>query len=217
MAKSFLVIGLGRFGSAIAATLSKLGHEVMAVDCNMDYVNAISEHVLHAAQCDTTDERAIAALGVSEFDAVVISIGTDIRASVLTTVLCLEHGAKLVVAKAQDELHEKLLKKVGAHRVLSPEHDAGVRLARSLVMDNVLDYLSLSEDVSITEMIVPLKWVGQTLMELNVRRIYGVSVIAVRRGEKLLSNLDANFRLKPDDLLVFLGENKALDAVAKVR
>lgn len=217
MAKSFLIIGLGRFGSAIATTLSKLGHEVMAVDCNMDYVEAISDQVLHAAQCDTADERAVAALGVDEFDAVVISIGTDIRASVLTTVLCLEYGAKLVVAKAQDELHEKLLKKVGAHRVLSPEHEAGVRLARSLVLDNVLDYLALSEDVSITEMLVPPKWIGQTLMELNVRRVYGVSVIGVRRNDKLISNLDANFRLQTNDLLVFLGENKALDAVAKVR
>lgn len=216
MAKSFLVIGLGRFGQSVALALTKAGHEVMAVDRMMENVEAIKDHVLHAAQCDTCEERVVAGLGVDEFDAVIICIGTDVRASVLSAVLCLEYGAKQVVAKAQDELHEKLLKKVGAHRVLQPEKEAGTRLAHSLVFDNVKEYLQLSDEVSISELQVPKAWVEKTLIELDVRRVFHVSVIAVRRNGQMISNLDASMHFEKDDTLVLIGKNRALNRLIRM-
>ena len=155
MSKSFLIIGLGRFGQSTARMLTTLGHEVLAVDKRADRVSAMKDSVMHAVQADTTDERAIAQLGIRNFDCVVICIGDDIRASVLATVLCREMGAKKIVAKAQDDLHQKLLIKTGADRVVQPEHDGGIRLARSLVAEGVLDSLDLSEEYSINEVEIP--------------------------------------------------------------
>ncbi|HQQ40048.1 MAG TPA: TrkA family potassium uptake protein, partial [Clostridia bacterium] len=149
MSKSFIIIGLGRFGTSTARMLTTLGHEVLVVDKRADRVNGIKDSVMHAVQADATDERALSQLGVRNFDTVVICIGDDIRASILTTVLCREMGAKKIVAKAQDDLHQKLLIKTGADRVVQPEHDGGIRLARSLVAEGVLDSLDLSDEYCI--------------------------------------------------------------------
>ena len=216
MAKSFLVIGLGRFGNTVAATLSGMRNEVMAVDQSMENVENIKGIVLNAAQCDTTDEHAIEALGVNEFDAVIICIGSDIRASVMTTLLCLEHGAKFVIAKAQDELHAKLLKKVGAHKVVHPEKDAGIRLARSLSAENMVDFLSLSDTFGITEQRIPQKWIGKSLLDVNVRQKFDVSVIAIRRGGHMVANPKSDTRFEEDDTLLLIGENEALTRVARI-
>ena len=216
MAKSFLVIGLGQFGSATAIALAEQGHQVLAADINMELVSAIKDRVMNAVQCDTTDEKVIEALGVANFDAVVVAAGTDIRTSVLTTVLLSEHGAKYIVAKAQDSIHEKLLYKVGAHKVVQPEQNAGIRLARSLSTRSVVDYLQLSEDCSISELYVPPVWADKTLLEADVRKNYGVSVIAIRRKDRVLSYLPADTRFEKDDTLVIIGSNEALSRVAKL-
>ena len=155
MHKSFLIIGLGRFGSSTARMLTELGCEVMAVDKQMERVNSIKDDVLRAVRADTTDERTVEELGVSNFDCVVICIGDDLRASILATVLCREKGAKRIIAKAQDELHRTLLLKTGADAVVLPECDAGVRLARSLTMEGVLDSLDLPDGYSISQIVVP--------------------------------------------------------------
>ncbi|MDO4543109.1 MAG: TrkA family potassium uptake protein [Clostridia bacterium] len=216
MAKSFLVVGLGRFGSATALTLAELGHEVMAVDRQMTFVNAIKDKVLNVAQCDMTNEAVVKGIGVDEFDAVIIAMGSDIRASVLATVLCAEHGAKQLICKAQDDLHAKLLEKVGATKVVQPEQAAGVRLANSLVMESVLDYLNLSEHHSINEMKVPKLWVGKTLGGLDVRKNYGVSVFAIRRNDEIIISLAADTEFCDGDVIVLVGENKLLSKVAKL-
>ncbi len=216
MAKSFLIIGLGRFGNAVALTLARLGHEVMAVDNSIANINAIKDEVLNVAQCDMTDEAVVRSMGVNEYDAVIVGVGNDIRSSVLITVLCAEYGAKQLICKAQDDLQEKMLLKVGATRVVQPESGAGVRLANSLVMESVLDYLNLSENYSISEVRVPAPWIGKTLGGVNIRKNYGVSVFAIRRSEQILISLSADTDLLEGDVLAMVGENKLLNKVAKL-
>ena len=214
MSKSFLIIGLGRFGQSTARMLTMLGHEVLAVDKRADRVSAIKESVMHAVQADTTDERAVAQLGIRNFDCVVICIGDDIRASVLATVLCREMGAKKIVAKAQDDLHQKLLIKTGADRVVQPEHDGGIRLARSLVAEGVLDSLDLSEEYSINEVEIPRDWVGRSLAQIDVRNRYGVSVIAIRREGHVSVNIDPGDPFQKNDSIYLLGDDKSLERIS---
>ena len=211
MSKSFLVIGLGRFGTSTARMLTTLGHEVLAVDKRADRVNAIKDSVLHVVQADTTDERVVAQLGVRNFDAVVICVGDDVRASVLTTVLCREMGAKKIISKAQDDLHQKLLIKTGADRVVQPEHDGGIRLARSLVAEGVMDSLDLSEEYSISEIEVPKSWIGKSLAGLNARSAFGVSVIAIRRDGNVSVNIDPNALFHEDDSIYVLGDHASME------
>lgn len=213
MSKSFIIIGLGRFGTSTARMLTTLGHEVLAVDKRADRVSAVKDSVMHAVQADSTDERALSQLGVRNFDTVVICIGDDIRASILTTVLCREMGAKKIVAKAQDDLHQKLLIKTGADRVVQPEHDGGIRLARSLVAEGVLDSLDLSDEYCINEIKVPKEWVGRSLAQIDVRNKYGFSVIAIRRDGHVAGNIDSNEPFHADDSIYILGDNESLDRV----
>jgi trk system potassium uptake protein TrkA len=214
MSKSFLIIGLGRFGQSTARMLSMLGHEVLAVDKRADRVSAIKENVMRAIQADTTDERAVSQLGIRNFDCVVICIGDDIRASVLATVLCREMGAKKIVAKAQDDLHQKLLIKTGADRVVQPEHDGGIRLARSLVAEGVLDSLDLSEEYSINEVEIPRDWIGRSLAQIDVRNRYGVSVIALRREGHVSVNIDPGEPFQKSDSIYLLGDDKSLERIS---
>lgn len=211
MQKSFMVIGLGRFGTSTALTLSRLGHEVLAVDKRADRVNSIKDDVTHAVQADTTDERVIEQLGVRNFDCVVICIGDDIRASTLATVLCREKGAKRIICKAQDDLHKLLLRKTGADSVVMPELDGGARLARSLAVEGVLDSLDLSDDFSLNEILVPAGWVGKSLLELGARSKFGVSVVAIRRDGNIYANVDPSAPFLPGDTLYAIGSNKSFE------
>lgn len=214
MNKSFLVLGLGRFGSSLARMLTELNCEVMAVDKRMDRVNSIKDDVLNAVCADTADERAIAALGVSNFDCVVICIGDDLRSSALATVLCREMGAKRIVAKAQDELHKTLLLKTGADEVVLPEFDAGVRLARTLTMHGVLNSLDLPDGYSISEIVVPPAWVGSSLSGLHARTKYGISVIAIRRDGHVHANVDPLEAFRQDDTLYVIGSDRDLEKLS---
>ena len=213
MSKSFLISGLGRFGQSTARMLTTLGHEVVAVDKRADRVSTVKDNVMRAIQADTTDERAIAQLGIRNFDCIVICIGDDIRASVLATVLCREMGAKKIVAKAQDDLHLKLLIKTGADRVVQPEHDGGIRLARSLVAEGVLDSLDLSDEYSINEVEIPKEWIGRSLAQIDVRNRYGVSIIAVRRDGHVSVNIDPSEPFHKEDSIYLLGDDKSLERI----
>lgn len=212
-AKSFAVIGIGRFGASVAQTLCTLGHEVLAIDRDETRIAAIADLVTHAVVADTTDERALKRIGVRNFDCIIISVGDDIRTSILTTVLVKEQGAQYVIAKASDRLHARLLEKTGADKVVLPEHEAGVRLARSLVSGSIIDYLDLSDEYSINETLIPTPWIGKTLVELNVRNRFGVSVIAIRRGEDILVTLDPKAPLHAGDVLVMIGSNESLSRI----
>ncbi|HZK45725.1 MAG: TrkA family potassium uptake protein [Eubacteriales bacterium] len=216
MSKSFAVIGIGRFGTSVALTLSLMGHEVLAVDTSAAAIDSIADRVTHAIVADATDERVLRRIGIAEFDAVVISVAADIRASILTAMLSKELGAKRVVAKAADDLHAKLLIKAGADQVVQPERDSGVRLARSIAVDSVLDYFALTDDVSINELRLPYSWAGKSLVQLGIRTRYGVSVIAIKRGEKMIVAIDPNSALEQGDVLVLLGSNHELEKLASI-
>lgn len=211
--KQYIVFGLGRFGASVARHLCQLGHEVMAVDVSEALVNAAAPFVTQAVQADATDEEALRTLDAGSFDAAVVAIGSSIRDSILVTVLCKEAGVPMVIAKAVDELHAKVLRKVGADRVVFPERDMGQRVARSLDMPNILDLMDLSGDTRIAEVYVPQSWQGRTLMEINVRRKFGLTVIGVRRGSSFLASPGADMRLTDGDVLLVVGRESDIERI----
>ena len=211
--KQIVVFGLGRFGAAVAYTLSEMGHEVLAVDSHMDAINEISPYVTHAVQLNATDEAAFESLDVGSFDAAVVSIGENIRDSVLISMLCKEAGVKLVVSKANDELHAKVLKKVGVDRVVFAERDMGVRVAKSLIVPHLVDLVNIGGDYALAQITVPESWVDKTLAQLDVRRRWGVSIITVNRNGQVNAALTADTRLLGGDQLLILGLQKDVEKV----
>ncbi len=211
--KQFLVIGLGRFGSSVARALCELGHEVLAVDNDPEAVEDISAFVTQAIQADATDDEVFASLEAGSYDAAIVSIGSNVRDSILISVLCKEAGVPLVVAKASDDLHAKVLSKVGVDRVVFPERDMGKRVARALIMPQMLELMSLSGDTRVAEMLLPEKWQNKTLVQADIRRNYGVTVLAVRRADQTLTSLSADFLLLPGDVVLLLGSQQAIDAI----
>ena len=211
--KQYVVFGIGRFGSSLCKTLCDMGHEVLAVDGREDVINDIAPYVTQAIQMDATDEDAIDRIGLRNFDGAVISIGDNVRDSILVSLLCKEAGVPYVVSKATDELHAKVLYKVGVDRVVFPERDMGVRVAKSLIAPNVLDLINLSEDFSLESIQVPRDWAGKTLHEVDVRRKYGVSVLLVQREGEVLMELSRDFRLQPQDVLMVLGQKHDVEKV----
>ena len=214
--KSYIVIGLGRFGSALACQLGQLGAEVLAMDVRSELVQQISGEVTHAVVGDAQDKEVLRALGVRNFDCAVIAIGDNLAASVLTTMNLKELEVPYIVCKAHDETHRRVLEKLGVDRVVIPEQEQGQRLARSLHSHNVLDYIELSEAYGILEVPAPKTWVGKTLKELNVRAKLGVNIIAVENGSQTNVSPAADYCIRKEDILVVLGENYALEAVQKL-
>jgi trk system potassium uptake protein TrkA len=210
MSKQFAVIGMGRFGSSVARTLFEMDYEVMGIDEDEERINENIQYVTHAVAADSTDERALREIGIRNFDVVVVAIGADIQASILTVLILKEMGVKKIVAKAQNERHGQVLYKVGADRVVFPERDMGVRVAHNLISANVLDFIELAEDYSVAEVVVSPKMVGKTLRQLDIRAKYEVNVIAIKSGERF------NIAPRPDeviqynDVLVVIGNNKHL-------
>jgi trk system potassium uptake protein TrkA len=209
--KQFAVIGLGRFGSSVAATLARMGYDVLAVDTDEQKVEQIVDRVTHAVQADALDDESLKTLGMRNFDVVIVAIGHDMQASILTTVMLKEMGVKTVVAKANTELHGRVLARVGADKVVFPERDMGVRAARSLVSKNLLDHIDLSPDFSIAELVTPKEFVGKSLLEAGVRGKFGVSILAIRRGAEILIAPGAREVIREGDVLVAIGRNERLE------
>jgi len=214
--KSYIVIGLGRFGSAIARQLCRLGAEVLAIDVHEDLVQQVANEVTHAVVGDARDKEVLRALGVRDLDCAIIAIGEDLAASVLTVMNLKELGVPYVVCKAHDETHRRVLEKLGVNRVVIPEQEHAQRLGRSLFSHNVLDYIELSEEYGILEVPAPKSWVGKTLKELNVRAKMGVNIIAVESGKITNVSPAADYRIQSGDIMVVLGDNLALEAVQKL-
>jgi len=208
--RQFAVIGLGRFGQSVAISLAKMGFEVLAIDTDEEKVNEIVEHVTHAVQIDALDENALRAVGIRNFDVVIVAIGHDMQASILITVMLKEMGVREVVAKARTELHGRVLAKVGADKVVFPERDMGVRVARALVTKNILDQIELSPDYSILELVAPEEFVGKTLEESGIRLKHGVTVLAIRRGADIIISPGGKQVIEPGDVLVTVGRNDRL-------
>ena len=210
--KQFLVLGIGRFGSSLAKNLYKLGHEVLAVDRDENLVDGIAPYVTQAVQADATDEAALEALGVRNYDAAIVATG-NVRDSILISVLCKEAGVPCVITKAVDELHAKVLRKVGVDRVVYPERDMGLRVAKSLVSPNFLEMIELNSEYALVELVCPNAWLNRTLVDINIRRNWGVSVIGIRRGEEFLVSPGADMKLLAGDVLLILGKQSDIDKI----
>ncbi len=206
---NIVVIGLGRFGSNLAITLTELGHEVLAVDHDERTVQRIADRVTHVVQADGTDESTLAELGVAEFDLAFVAFG-DIEGSILMTTLLKQMGVKRVHAKARNSLHREILERVGADQVVFPEREMAIRVAHNLAAPNVVDYFELLADYGIGEVKVPEGFVNQTLASVNLGDRLNVSVLVIRRGTELLIMPDLTETLQADDVLVVVGRDSAI-------
>lgn len=214
--KTYLVIGLGLFGSEVAIQLCQQGCEVLAMDIRSDLVQQVAENVTHAVVGDGQDKEVLKALGAGNFDCAIIAIGDDLAASVLTIMNLKELNVPYIVCKAHDETHRRVMEKLGADRVVIPECEFARRLARSLSSHNVLDYIELSPDYGILEVPAPKGWVGKSLKDLNVRAKLGVNIIAVESGKNTNVSPSADYVVGTEDILVVLGDNRALEAVQRL-
>lgn len=210
--RQFIVIGIGRFGKAVAERLYELGHEVLAIDTDEDTIQRVSEKVTHAVTADATDENVLKSLGVRNFDVGVVAIGSDIQSSIIVTLMLKEMGVGYIVAKAQNDTHAKVLLKIGADRVVFPERDMGERVAHNLIGTNILEYIELSEEHSIIEFAVLQSWIGKDLRDLNLRAKYGVTVVAMRNRNEEGVNVSpkADTKIKEGDIIIVVGSNDDL-------
>ncbi len=208
--KQFAVIGLGRFGTSVAVTLHKMGYEVLAIDSDEERVQEFSNEVTHVVQADTTDEDTLSALGIRNFDVVIVAIGQDIQANILTTLQLKELGVPYIVTKASNKLHGKMLEKLGADRVVYPERDMGQRVAHNLVSSTVLDYIELSPNLNIMEVSVPHALVGQTLAQTDLRAKYEINVVAIKRGDEIIVPPLPSEKIIAHDVLVVVGSIKGI-------
>ena len=214
--KSYIVIGLGRFGTEVAKRLCELGCEVLAVDRSSELVQQISADVTHAVVADARDKEVLRALGAKDFDCAIVAIGDNLADSVLATMNVKELGVSKVVCKAHDETHRQVLLKLGADQVVIPEQENAARLARSLSSHNVLDYIELSDEYGIIEVPVPKSWENKSLKELNVRAKLGVNILAVKHDGKISVSPAAEYQFAAQDILVVLGDTVALKKVQKL-
>lgn len=220
--RQFAVIGLGRFGWSVAKTLSEKGHQVLAIDKNEELVQGASDFVTDAVQVDSTEEKALKAVGIMNVDVAVIGIGTNLEASVLTALILKELGIQHIVARAVSAEHGKVLERVGATKVVFLERDMGVKVANSLVSPSVLEHIELSPDFSIMETVPPKEFIGKSIRDLDVRARYDLNIIGVRNAEpakegacKLNVAPKADYVLKQGDVFVIIGSNENLDKFRK--
>ena len=213
MRAQVVVVGLGRFGTGVATTLFDRGHEVLAIDEDEKRVQEIMSGVTYAAQADITNEAALRELGVPNFDVAVVGVGSDIQVSLLATVLLQRMGVPFVIARAENELHGLTLSKIGARKVVYPNREAGERLAHSLALPDVVDYLEVSSDYGISKITPPAGTVGKTLEEadLGVPSKFGLTVLLVRRGDDVILNPDRFERIEAGDILIVAGKDQQLE------
>lgn len=215
--KQIIVIGCGRFGSAAAKTLTKLGHDVMVVDQNTDTIKDISAYVAHAVQMDAIDEASFRTIGLRNFDVAIVAIGSDVQASIMATLIAKEAGVPTVIAKAANETHGRVLKKIGADKIIYPERDMGMRVAYGLVTPNILDVIEFSPDYSIIETVALECWEGKSLKDLNLSRQYGMTVIAIKTGEHINIVPSSETVINHGDVVVILGSNNNLKVIGDLK
>ena len=211
--KQYLVIGCGRFGSSVAKKMCQLGNEVMVIDKDEDSINNIAELVTHTAIVDVTEERDLKSIGLGNFDVVIVAISSDVRASIMATVMAKEMGVPKVVCKAKDELQAKVLYKIGADKVVFPERDMGIRLAYNLASENILDQINLDPEYSIMEIVTPQNWVGKTIIEINLRAKYDITVLAVKTQSGLKVMPSPNYKMQEKNILIIIGNTDKISDI----
>ena len=213
MEKNVIVLGLGRFGYAVATKLFEKGVYVTAVDSNYKKVEKIANFVSSAAQGDITEEVAMKSLGINNYDVAIIATGTDIEASIEATLICKDSGVDKVIAKATSQSHARILKKIGADQIVYPELDTGERLARSLAGSNLLELVQFSNDFSLIEIKAHEDWIGKSLIELDFRKAYKMNVVAFERDGQMLMDIDPSTEIRKGDVLVLIGDNENAKAL----
>jgi trk system potassium uptake protein TrkA len=206
-----MVIGLGRFGSAVARELERLGHQVLAIDRGEQQVNDIASEVTHALQLDAADEDALRSAGAGDFQTAIVAISTDAEPSIFATMVLKRLGVRTVIAKAGSQLHGEILSRVGADRVVLPERETGLRLAHSFNVPNVIDYLDVAPNFGIEKIRPPASFIGKSLGELDLKTRLGLTPIALRRGQQVFVNPAREERLAEGDELILIGRDDKLD------
>ena len=210
MKKTYAVFGLGRYGIAVARELVNNGVEVIAVDADEKIVNAAADELPICKCADITDPEVIRQLGISNVDVVIIAMANNLEASVMAVTLCKEIGVKTVIAKSANEMHQKILNRVGADKVVFPENESGIRLAKNLLSSGFVDMVSLAKNVSMIELDVKPEWVGKNLIELNLRKKYSINVVAIRKGESVSVDIDPHAPLQGEDKLIVIANTEKL-------
>ncbi len=206
--KSFAVMGLGKFGRSIVMEMMRAGADVLAIDMDEEKVKRVAEYVTCAVQADVRDPEAMNALGISNMDGVVVGMTSNLDAAIMATIYAKEAGVPYILVKAQDEIHEKILKKVGADKVIIPERESGIRVARNMVSGSFIDFIELSDRVKMIELKIKPEWIGHTLRELNLRKKHALNVIAVRQDGELMVNQDPDQPLDKDVTLLVTIDKK---------
>lgn len=206
--ETYAVFGLGRYGKAVAKELSDSGAEVLAVDCDQAVVNGAAVDIPFCKCADVTDAEVLRQLGISNIDTVIIAMAGNLEASVLATMLCKEAGVKTVIAKCSNETHRKILRRVGADKVVFPESESGIRLAKNLLSSGFVDIIELSREVSMIDLDVRPEWVGKSLPELDLRRKYSINIVAIREGKNVTISIDPTKPLEKNMKLIVVA-NKA--------
>ena len=209
--QSYAIFGLGKYGRAVAKELVENGMEVLAVDIDEDIVNSVVSEIPYCKCADITDEDVIKQLGIANFDVVVIAMATNLEASVMATMLCKEAGVKTIIVKCANEMNCKILSKVGADKVVFPENDSGVRLAKNLLSSGFIDIIELSKDVSMVELDVKPEWEGKNLLELNLRKKYSVNVVAIVEEKNVCVNIDPEKSLNKSMKLIVIANTTKLN------
>lgn len=208
--RSYAVFGLGRYGTAVAKELVKSGADVLAVDIDPDTVNAVATDIPVCKCADVTDPEVIKKLDIAHIDVVIIAMAENFEAGVMATMLCKEAGVKNVIVKCADTMHSKILKKVGADKVIFPETESGIRLAKNLLTSGFVDMIELSKNVSMVELDVKKEWVGRSLIELNLRKKYALNVVALCRGGQVMVNIDPTVPLDDNIKLIVIADTAKL-------
>ncbi len=204
--KTYAVFGLGRYGTAVARELVENGMEVVAVDTEQKIVNDAAAYLPVCKCADVTDSEVISRLGIGSIDTVIVCMASNLEASVMAVTLCKEAGVKTVIAKCANEMQQKILLRVGADKVVFPENESGIRLARNLLSSGLIDMISLSKDVSMIGIDVRDEWCGKNLIELNLRKKYGFNIVAIRKGETVNANINPEQPLEADTTLIVIAD-----------
>ena len=213
--KSYAVIGLGLFGMAVATTLAEANCDVLAIDDNEENVQDIAQKVAYAVKADVREPGILKTLGLQNVDVAVIAVAENMEASIVATMQAKELGVPFVMAKAMNELHGRILEKIGADKVISPEKSMGVRVARNLLSSGFVDMFELSSEFSMAEFRIPKEWIGRTLRELKIREKYNINLIAVKQGENVNVNFGPEESLPSDCTLIAVGKNCDLNRASE--
>ena len=211
--KTYAVLGLGRYGRAVARELIENGMEVIAVDAEQKIVNDAAAYLPVCKCADVSDSEVISRLGISNIDTVVVCMASNLEASVMAVTLCKEAGVKNIIAKCANEMQQKILLRVGADKVVFPENESGIRLAKNLLSSDFIDMISLSKDVSMVEIDVKDEWCGKNLIELNLRKKYGFNIVAIKKGEKVNVNINPEQPLEAETTLIIIANIAKLEKI----